>query len=294
MNKYTLFLMSEKGLRTLEAILEEFEPTIVDFVVIGTDKNVTKDYSEDIQSLCSQNGIQTYGRSEVYEVNSEIILAVSWRWLIPLPETGRLITMHDSLLPKYRGFSPLVNQLINREPYIGVTAIFSNDEYDKGDIIEQVKVEVQYPIKIQEAIAMVSKLYGSLAKEVVRKTLKEDALETRKQDENKATYSLWRDEEDYWIDWNKNSEDILTLVDAVGFPFKGAKTRMMEKVIRIDEVQIVPDVNIENRDVGKVIFVQDGFPVVVCGKGLLKLTKAKFDSNNNSVFPLTKFRIRFS
>ena len=44
-----------------------------------------------------------------------------------IKNSENLIVFHDSLLPKYRGFAPLVSQLINGEEYLGVTAIFTND-----------------------------------------------------------------------------------------------------------------------------------------------------------------------
>ena len=84
-------------------------------------------------------------------------LAIGWRWLIS--GTENLIVLHDSLLPKYRGFAPLVNSLINGEQEIGVTAIWAGPEFDAGEIIFQEKAGICYPIKIQEAIEIVSGLY---------------------------------------------------------------------------------------------------------------------------------------
>ena len=49
-------------------------------------------------------------------------------------------------MPKYRGFAPLVNSLVNGEKIIGVTALFASEEYDNGDIIMQSSVDITYPI----------------------------------------------------------------------------------------------------------------------------------------------------
>jgi methionyl-tRNA formyltransferase len=54
--------------------------------------------------------------------------------------------MHDSLLPKYRGFAPLPNALINGEREVGVTALFASEEYDMGDIVCQRRLAVEYPM----------------------------------------------------------------------------------------------------------------------------------------------------
>ena len=60
----------------------------------------------------------------------------------------------------------------------------------------------------------------------------------------------------------------------------------------LDFESIIDDVKIENRDVGKIIFIKDGYPVIVCGKGLLKITEAVYLNDAKSIFPLKKFRIR--
>jgi methionyl-tRNA formyltransferase len=52
------------------------------------------------------------------------------------------------------------------------------------------------------------------------------------------------------------------------------------------------DVKIENRSPGKVIFIEDKLPVIVCGKGLLMLVDVR-DEHGESVLPLKYFRSRF-
>ncbi|VBB19070.1 methionyl-tRNA formyltransferase [Yasminevirus sp. GU-2018] len=62
-------------------------------------------------------------------------------WLISVPRYGSLNT-HFSLLPKYRGGSPITNVLINGEKETGVTFHFMTEEFDKGDIVEQITMEI--------------------------------------------------------------------------------------------------------------------------------------------------------
>ena len=285
--------MSEKGYRSLVGFLYNFNPELIDCIVFARDRNVIKDYSEEIESLATENGIRVYERTDKYHICSKYVIAISWRWLIPISKENTLITLHDSLLPKYRGFSPLVNQLINKEPYIGVSAIVSNAEYDKGDIIAQLKTEVSYPIRIKDAISKVSILYVDILKNVIQQAIENNSLKTIVQNEEEATYSLWRDEVDYKIDWNLSASEIQNFIFSVGFPYKGSSTFLTDKKIRIYDAMEVDDVLIENRDVGKVIFMDNSFPVVVCGKGLLNITDDVFDDNADSIFPLKNFRLRF-
>ena len=66
---------------------------------------------------------------------------------------------HDSLLPKYRGFAPLVKGLICGETRFGVTALFGASQYDAGDILFQASVGITYPIAISDLITRVADCY---------------------------------------------------------------------------------------------------------------------------------------
>ncbi len=292
MKAISIFAMSRKGYAVIKDLLGKGFSDFIDFVVIAHDKNMANDYYEDMCSLCIRAGIKVYDRNEPFAVKSLFCIAVSWRWIIPISNNSKLIVFHDSLLPKYRGFSPLVNMLINREPFIGVSAIFANKEYDKGEIIAQCKVKINYPVKISDAINAIIPLYSQLVVEIVDKIIRNDIITTTSQDESKASYSLWRDEDDYRINWNSSASDIQQFVYSVGFPFKGAATVCDGVLFRVFDCEVVRDVMIENRDVGKVVFVDNGFPVVVCKSGLIKITDLRAE-NGDDCLPLKKFRVRF-
>ena len=119
-----------------------------------------------IHDLCEKEQIKWVDRSCKPIIDSAYSIAIAWRWLIPIETHNTLIILHDSLLPKYRGFAPLVNMLINHEPSIGVTALFANEEFDRGDIICQKSDSVVYPIRIDEAIEKVSKLYVEIVLDI--------------------------------------------------------------------------------------------------------------------------------
>src|SRR5262245_8444846 len=114
MGKISFFLMSLKGFNTLTAFIEALGRKNIDIVVSAKDSNVEKDYYSEIEMLCREFEIPFCNRTEKFEVKSSYALAISWRWLVDLSDT-RLIVFHDSILPKYRGFAPLVTSLINGE-----------------------------------------------------------------------------------------------------------------------------------------------------------------------------------
>jgi len=287
----SMYLMNKKGYSVLLSFIEKFGSAPINCVIIARDKNMEADYYEEIKKLCEKYFIKVFDRKDAPVIESSFSFAIGWRWIIA--GTSKLIVFHDSLLPAYRGFAPLVSSLIKNEKKLGVTALFASKEYDKGEIIAQSSFNVQYPIKIAEAIELISGCYISLVNEITEKIIKNVKIESSLQKENESTYSLWRDEEDYLIDWNEDAISIQRFINSTSHPYKGASSFINEKKIRILDSEIVEDVKIEIRQVGKVIFIEDGYPVVVCGKGLIKLLSIKDDSSKLDMLPLQNFRVRF-
>jgi len=289
-NSITLYVMSQKGYSVVQTLSDKGLLGKGDVVVVGRDKNVANDFAEDIISLCKRQQITIQERVDHEKFETKFAMAIGWRWLIP--NTDNLIVLHDSLLPKYRGFLPLVSALLNKEKEVGVTALFANDYYDSGDIIAQATTNLSYPIKIQQVINLVQLNYQQLANEIISKIKAGETLNAVPQDHDQASYSLWRDEKDYLIDWNQSAKEIQSFIYAVGSPYAGASTYVDGQLIRILDAEIFPDKDIINRDVGKVIFMERKKPVIVCGKGLLKLTYV-VDENGENFLPLKSFRSRF-
>ena len=283
--------MNKKGFHTLEKFVDEFGPDKVLYVMSHPDKNVDKDYYDEIIALCGKCNIKFHAKSDNYTLGEAHTFVIGWRWMIK--SLDKFYVLHDSLLPKYRGFTPLVSCLLNKENYLGVTCILSEMEYDRGNIIRQLKTKISYPIKIREAIDIICPMYSKLVNAIYRDLSAGKKLPGKKQDETKATYSVWRDEEDYHINWNDSSDCIQRFVDAVGYPYHGAYSEIDGRMLRITDVEIRPDCKIENRDPGKVLFIEDGMPVVICGSGLLKIREAYFDDLSESLAHFKKFRTRF-
>lgn len=286
-----LYVMTSKGLSFLKKYIEYSSKNIL-YVVSDKDTSINKDYFDEINELCNIHSINIYIRNEApKEISKSIIIAVSWRWIINYP-SNKVIVIHDSILPKYRGFNPLVTALINGDNEIGITAIYASSDYDKGDIIFQKKNKISYPITINEATNIIRLNYEACAI-FISSELSSGSLPIGKpQSENQSSYSLWRNEDDYLIDWELSSDQILRFIDAVGFPYKGASSFIDGQKVRILKASKFKDVKIENRQSGKIIFINNGLPVVVCGKGLIIIEEIE-NEFGTSFLPLSRFRIKF-
>jgi methionyl-tRNA formyltransferase len=290
--KIDFFLMGRKGLRVLEHVCASRYKTLIGAVVSARDSAMKEDITEAIAACCAKHSI-SFSLKETYTAtgNADYRILVGWKWMVEEKDT---IVLHDALLPAYRGFAPLVNALIEGETVVGATAIWAAGRYDTGPVIAQRRMQVVAPLRINDALDAMAGLYVEIVMDIL------DGLGAKRrpagipQDETAATYSLWRDEEDYFINWKEDSRRIQRTVYALSFPYKGACALLNHHKIILEDVVPVNDVTIVNRQVGKVIFIEDGMPVVVCGSGLLKIVSAFNEADGKSILPFAKFRSRFS
>ena len=80
-----------------------------------------------------------YNEDKIIEYNPDYILFYGWSWIInsKLLEDFKCIMLHPSPLPKYRGGSPIQNQIINDDIISAVTLFKMNEKLDEGDILFQ-------------------------------------------------------------------------------------------------------------------------------------------------------------
>jgi methionyl-tRNA formyltransferase len=292
-----LYLLGKKGYSVLSSLLGSLDTSEIRFVVGGRDAGIADDYFEQIKSLATRNQIDFFSREDLSKNHcpaASIQFAIGWKWLLPPDEF--LVVFHDSVLPKYRGFAPLVNSLISGEDELGVTALLAVEKYDAGPIVSQASVTIDYPLKISAAIELVCPLYSQLALSVYTEFVKTGRIASTAQDEEQATYSPWRDSLDYHIPWTESATYIKRFCDAVGHPYDGALTFVDDAAIRVFEVSEVEDFQIVDRDkhVGKIIEKRNGKPIVICGRGLLQIDDAVVDETGMDAVPTLRLRTRFT
>ena len=286
-----LLITGFKGINFLEAICNDCNISFVSsYVVKGTLDNSF----EDIKSFCLKNQFRFIERqylSKTFFDEADIFFVVGWQFIIKEID-DRFIIFHDSLLPKFRGFSPTVAALILGEKTIGVTALEPSVQADHGPIYSQAVIEITYPLKIKDAFLLLNDCYVQLAKDILVR-FGTGLLTAVSQDESLATYSIWRDELDYFIDWSWPAVKIARFVDAVGWPYYGAKSLYQSSEIIINDVTVVDDLIFEERQHGKVWSINDGLPEVICGKGMLRLLSCRDRDGNKIVFKNLRARLTF-
>ena len=177
------------------------------------------------------------------EFKPNLIIVVAYGQILPksildIPEYG-CVNLHPSLLPKYRGASPIQRAIMNGENETGVTLMFMDEGEDTGDIIYQEHAE----IGISDTAEILSEKLADIADQMLLRILrKEDkpseslALPRQMQDHNQAAHAPKLSKEDGLIDWNKSAFEIHNLIRGT-LPWPGAYTTFNvesgEKILKI-------------------------------------------------------------
>ena len=123
------------------------------------------------------------------------------------------INLHPSLLPKYRGTSPIQSVLLNDEKITGVSVIEVTSKIDAGDIFSQEKITISDE---DDYFSLFEKL-SSLGAELLYNTIIE-ILENKEkkipQDDKLATYCKKIKKEDGLINWEETSREIFNKIRA--------------------------------------------------------------------------------
>lgn len=268
--RVALFGYQTWGHRTLQALIESEHEVALVVTHPASDHAYEKIWSDSVADLAAEHGIPVLLRNrpddlldELRAADLDLIVANNWRtWLPPeiftLPRLGTL-NVHDSLLPAYAGFSPLIWALINGEPEVGVTAHMMDDELDAGDVVLQRSVAVGLRDTTTDLFHKTVDLIGPIVTESLDLLASGGAVLT-KQDRSKASFFHKRSLEDSRIDWTWPAEDIERLVRAQSDPYPNAYTFHKGQRVRITAASVS-----EGRYGGTPgrIFIREGKGIVI-------------------------------
>jgi methionyl-tRNA formyltransferase len=80
------------------------------------------------------------------------------------------------------------------------------------------------------------------------------------------------------------AEDILLFIDSVSHPYHCAKTTLKSEGIRVFEARLVEDIEVINREPGKVWKISNGHPQILCKTGLIEILKMSIDNEDLTPF----------
>lgn len=281
------FMGSPKfSLETLD-ILNKNENTNLSLVVSGKDKkrNRNKFKPTVVKQYALDNNIEVVTPDSVNtdefinllkEKNIDYIVVVAFGQLIKeklLEEyKNKIINLHPSSLPKYRGSSPVQFSLLNGEKKTHASAMLIEKGMDSGDILNQKEVE----IKAEDDFTSLSEKLSKIGSEVILESVLnyDDFMENRiKQEDYKATFTKKITKEMGKIDFNQSKEEIINKIRAfVEFPkaYFSYKNENV-KILKASPVQI------ENPKISFVYKANKNDKIIIgCKNGGIKVEKIQF------------------
>ena len=191
--------------------------------------------------------------------------------LLTIPSYG-VINAHASLLPKYRGASPIQSVILNGEKESGITIMQINEKMDEGDILAQDNVKISENETYTSLHDKLSILGADLLLKTIPKWLNNE-IKPQKQDNARASYCKLLTKENGKIDWHKSASEIERQVRAFN-PWPGTWTIWGKKKLKVIKSRVYK-VNAVYK-VGEVFKITNGI-AIACGQDTLEILELQLE-----------------
>ena len=217
---------------------------------------------------------------EVFEtlknLKPDLIVVVAYGKLLPkrvldLPKYG-CINVHASILPKYRGASPIQWSIVCGESETGVSTMLLDEGMDTGDVLLTAKTKIGERETAEQLWDRLMIMGGDLLIDTV-KGLEKQSITPVKQDESAATYAPIITKADGEIDWKLSAKEIDCKIRGL-HAWPVAYTKVNGKMLKIFSAEILES----EAEAGKVL-TSDKELIVACGENALKITELQLEGS---------------
>lgn len=214
---------------------------------------------------------------ELRTYNPDVIVVVAFGQLLPasiihMPKYG-CINVHASLLPKYRGASPIQWAVLDGCEYSGVTTMQMDEGLDTGDILEVAKVKLDEKETGGSLFDRLSVVGAELLVETLKKA-ESGELHPVKQDDNEATYVKMLNKSFGLLDFTKKPEVLERMVRGLN-PWPSAFTHIEGKLLKIWDASV--EAADDDKECGSVVTDQKTYFKVKCDGGYLVINELQLE-----------------
>ncbi|MBV9119637.1 MAG: methionyl-tRNA formyltransferase [Chloroflexi bacterium] len=219
-------------------------------------------------------------RDRLEAMRPEVMVVVAFAhkipyWLLTLPPMG-VLNVHASLLPKYRGASPVAAALLAGDVETGVSIMRLAEGWDTGPVFRQRSVPIGANDDGGQLTDRLARIGAELLIEVLDLRVR-GMITAKRQDESKASYAPRLSKQDGRIDWTKDAARLAREVRAYT-PWPGSFTSWQGKTVKIARAAGVP----EDAPSGTVPGTVLAGLRVVTGSGLLALERLQMEGRKAS------------
>ncbi len=205
--------------------------------------------------------------------NPDFIVVAAYGKILPknILEIAPCINLHASLLPKYRGASPIQSSLLNNDAYAGVTSMLMEEGLDTGDMLGFSYLKLDDIIKVDTLFEKLSVMAATLSVKTIKNF---NSLMSLKQKELQTSYAKKISKSDGLVSFEQNSaQEIYTKFRAYD-PWPGI---FLESGLKLKDIRISEKTAAQSA--GTIIDL-DGKVIVTCKSGTLEIYKVQPQSKN--------------
>lgn len=200
------------------------------------------------------------------------------KWFLEIPPYG-CINVHPSLLPKYRGATPLRGPIINGDPTFGVSIMQMTEKLDAGDIL----LQKEFPMGRKETIQSLTPKAAEIGADMLLTVI--DGIEAGTitavpQGEEGKSYNKQLEKEDGRIDFSVSAAQIERQIRACD-PWPSAFTSLNGKIFKIWDADVREEAEDGPADrkaeAGSVVFADKKTLLIQTGEGLLQLNEVQLE-----------------
>ena len=222
--------------------------------------------------------VSSEGLDDLRKLNADIFVTCAFgqilsKELIDIPKYG-VINVHASLLPKYRGASPIQHAILNGDKETGVTIMQTEVSLDSGDIILSEKIDILPDETAGELFVRLSILGANLVVTALDKI--EDGTATfTKQNHDEATFVKQIKKQDALIDFSKDPITLRNFVRGMQ-SWPCAFTYLNGKILKIFRVNAVKYDNLQT-EFGTVLTADKSGLTVSCNGGYIEILELQLE-----------------
>lgn len=254
-------------------------------LIVPAVKNFALEKNITYHQPCSWRDTDAVDILKSYE--PDIVFVMSYGYILPkevleIPTNGAY-NLHASLLPKYRGASPLQHALLNNDRITGITLQKMSEKLDQGDIISTKSTDIEPDDDYLSLKEKICELAPNLLEETLTK-LSTTPVEGIKQNESMASICRKITKESGKIHWDNSATNIWCMVRAyTGWPT--AYSYLNGKRIIIHKASVYNDEDkseglYDRFQAGTIVEVSKNNLLVKCGSGILKINYLQLENKS--------------
>ncbi|QIQ42057.1 MAG: methionyl-tRNA formyltransferase [Buchnera aphidicola (Microlophium carnosum)] len=193
-------------------------------------------------------------QNQLLQLNADIMIVVSYGNIIPkiiltmFPKG--CINVHASLLPRWRGATPIQSSILYGDKKTGISIINMNEKIDSGTIIHSITCSISLKDTTKSLSLKLIKIGIKALLEVLEKIISNTII-AKKQDEKNVLISKKIHKKDALLDWNLQAKKLERLIRAFN-PWPVCYFFLQKKTIRVWQSSVIPIVQ-SNFSIGEII-----------------------------------------